>query len=323
MRAIPAILAALAATALAGAPSPPGQPKTGPGGADYRHAKVVKHVFGQGVGQVWVFEPDEPRPETAPVVVFNHGWMALVPQVYRAWIDHLVRRGNIVVYPRYQDGPLTMPWTFLRSAVGAVKHALAQIEGEGHVRPDRERFAIVGHSAGGALSADMAAVAAKEGLPKPRAVMVVQPGRGMRGRRSRFFPAADLSKVPADTLVLVVVGEDDRVVGDGEGKAIFAAIAHIPAENRDFVVVRTDRHGAPPLVADHLSPCCPAGGRGRRQVIDAIDFYAYWRLLDALTTAAFHGRNRDVALGNTAEQRSMGTWSDGTPVKELVVTDEP
>jgi len=159
MRAISIILAALAATALAGAPSPPEQPKTGPGGADYRHAKVAKHVFGQGVGQVWVFEPDEPRPETAPVVVFNHGWMALLPQVYRGWIDHLVRRGNIVIYPRYQDGPLTMPWTFLRNAVGAVKHALAQIEGEGHVRPDRERFAIVGHSAGGALSADMAAVA--------------------------------------------------------------------------------------------------------------------------------------------------------------------
>ena len=41
------------------------------------------------------------------------------------------------------------------------------------------------------------------------------------------------------------------------------------------------------------------------------------------TDAAFHGRNRKYALGDTAEQRFMGKWSDGTPVKELVVTKEP
>jgi hypothetical protein len=30
-----------------------------------------------------------------------------------------------------------------------------------------------------------------------------------------------------------------------------------------------------------------------------------------------------VALGNTPEQRFMGTWSDGVPVTEAVVTDDP
>jgi len=29
------------------------------------------------------------------------------------------------------------------------------------------------------------------------------------------------------------------------------------------------------------------------------------------------------AFGNTPEQRFMGTWSDGVPVKELKVTDTP
>jgi hypothetical protein len=57
--------------------------------------------------------------------------------------------------------------------------------------------------------------------------------------------------------------------------------------------------------------------------VDAIDWYGYWKLFDALCDAAFRGKNRKVALGNTPEQRYMGKWSDGTPVKELVVVADP
>jgi hypothetical protein len=37
---------------------------------------------------------------------------------------------------------------------------------------------------------------------------------------------------------------------------------------------------------------------------------------DALCDAAFAGKNREYALGNTPQQKSMGKWSDGVPVKE-------
>ena len=43
-----------------------------------------------------------PTPEVAPVVVFNHGWFAVNPGVYGAWIEHMVRKGRIVIAPRYQ-----------------------------------------------------------------------------------------------------------------------------------------------------------------------------------------------------------------------------
>jgi hypothetical protein len=38
---------------------------------------------------------------------------------------------------------------------------------------------------------------------------------------------------------------------------------------------------------------------------------------------AFDGEWCDYALGNTREQRYMGEWSDGVPVTEAVVTDDP
>jgi hypothetical protein len=60
--------------------------------------------------------------------------------------------------------------------------------------------------------------------------------------------------------------------------------------------------------------------------IDALDIYGVYRLIDALAESSF-SRNpeaRIVALGsNSAEQRYMGKWADGTPIRELICTDRP
>ena len=53
--------------------------------------------------------------------------------------------------------------------------------------------------------------------------------------------------------------------------------------------------------------------------VDALDYYGLWKPFDALCDAAFSGKNREYALGNSPEQRFMGKWSDGVPVKELQV----
>jgi hypothetical protein len=120
--------------------------------------------------------------------------------------------------------------------------------------------------------------------------------------------------------------------------------------------MKSDDHGSPSLVANHLAPVAtnprytdPSVKRGlalwflermekRRlksssdsagdadvngRTIDALDFYGTWKLFDGLSDAAFYGRNREYALGNTPEQRFMGRWSDGVPVRELQVTTIP
>ena len=55
-----------------------------------------------GPGRTGCSSPPSRRPKTAPVVVFNHGWLAVNPGAYGAWIEHLVRSGRIVIFPRYQ-----------------------------------------------------------------------------------------------------------------------------------------------------------------------------------------------------------------------------
>ena len=128
-------------------PTPPQQPPTGPGGSNYSHAGVIVQRYGVGVLQYWIFEPTDPKPATAPLIVFNHGYGAMFPFWYQTWINHIVKRGNIVVYPRYQQTWLPLGvFHFYSNAITAVKNALNELEQGDHVKPELDHFAIVGHS---------------------------------------------------------------------------------------------------------------------------------------------------------------------------------
>src|ERR1700683_5030439 len=125
----------------------------------------------------WFFNPADPKPEGAPLVIFNHGWSAMEPKPYGAWIDHIVKRGTIVVYPVYQDSLRTPPGDFTPNAAAGIRAAIAKLQSEpGHVKPDLGKIAFVGHSMGGVISANLAAQWQQLIVPRPLAVMSVQPG---------------------------------------------------------------------------------------------------------------------------------------------------
>ena len=335
-------------------PVPPAQPATGPGGKEYLHTGVTKNRYGKGNDEYWIFEPATPKPASAPVIVFIHGWGGMNPLYYGAWLDHLVKRGNIVIYPRYQATLLTPINDFMPSAIGAIKDAIERLQTEGgHVKPDLNKFAVAGHSVGGLLAASVAALASESKLPQVRAVMSVEPGIT---EAPINIPLADLKKIPADTLLLAVAGDQDTLVRDTDAKRIYYESTTVPASNKDFVMMVTDTHGTPSLQASHRAPTAMdrsydngegvgggpvssdrVGNSSTRQngrassqdrrletmLVNALDYYGTWKLFDALCDAAFYGKNREYALGNTPKQRFMGVWSDGVAVKELKVTDNP
>jgi hypothetical protein len=294
-------------------PTPPQQPSDGPGGSNYSHDGMRQSRHGFGVREFWIFEPSDPTPSSAPLIVFNHGWSALFPIFYKEWIIHLVKRGNIVVYPRYQLTPLIGARSATQNAIHAVQQAIALLQNGDHVTPDLDKFAIVGHSLGGGITAEMAALAAEQGLPDPKAIMPVQPFIRLDTMMEDFH------EIPASTLLLVIVGENDTIVGNLSGKTIFTTADQIPLDRKDFIIQRTDRHGEPALIADHLAPVCIPGS----SLVDAMDYFSTWKLFDALTDYAFYGVEQEYCLGNTPEQRFMGFWSDAVPVLELVITDTP
>jgi acetyl esterase/lipase len=211
--------------------TPPSQPATGPGGKQYVHANVTKNRYGNGAQEYWIFEPDEPKPASAPVIVFLHGWGGMNPLYYGAWIDHLVRRGNIVIYPRYQASLLTQIREFTPNTLTAIKEAIARLRSEpGHVKADLTKFAAVGHSVGGLLAANVAALASENGLPRVGAVMSVEAGIT---EAPINIPLADLKKIPAETLLLAVAGDQDTLVRDFDAKRIYKESTRVRANNKD------------------------------------------------------------------------------------------
>lgn len=297
-------------------------------GQAYPHRGVRREEYGSGGQSYWLFEPAEPTPARAPVVVFNHGWLAVNPGAYGAWINHLARSGNIVVFPRYQSDPLTRPPRFLPNALAAAKDALDVLEvGRGHVRPDRKKFALIGHSAGGNLAVQMAALAAESGLPKPAVVIALMPGEVVVDR----LPL--LSSVPPETLLVVAVAENDTVVGDARAREIFEETTAIPRSRKRFIYYRSDLHGLPVLVADHFlstgfyNPFDTGEGlfprvQRQRAEVNAFDRAGLWPMADLTLRAAFSGRSLDDISEHGEAFKRMGTWSDGRPVARPIVTDD-
>lgn len=296
----------------------PTRPEKGPGSAEYAHKSVEVAEAGEGGKHYWVYTPAEPAPKDAPVVCFIHGFGALKPEPYLGWLKHICLRGNIVVYPQYQANAFEPAVNYAPNCAESVLAAIKWLKDDPkRVQPCEKDFAIVGHSAGGVAAGNVAADWETLKLPKPKAAMPVQPGRAFSyksdAQKEGLIPLSDYAKIPESCLLLCVYGDSDTTVGSWCAKKIFAD-AKVKPENKNLCEVRSSTWCAKPAIAHHRTPGCPEG------TDDVFDWYAYWKLFDGLCDAAFAGKNRQYALGNTQQQRFMGKCSDGHPFTEVKVT---
>lgn len=311
------------------AQSPPQQPTSGPGGIDYIHGDVIFSDFTNWLSAdgYWLFEPDAPKPDSADVVVFNHGYGVFNPGPYAAWIEHLVKKGHIVIFPKYQLNDASLPNTYTPNAINGIQDAFTELNtNPTRVKPRMEHFAIIGHSYGGVITANLVTEYAAYGTPKPQCFMLCQPGTGgiNSGRINSYVP------MDTDYNALIVVGENDIVVGNSFGREIFDSTL-ISTTHKNYITHLEDNYSSPVLEATHNEPLAADnafdGGTVSAVITggyiaaktDAVDFYCYWKLADALLSCTFYGTDCQYAFGDTDEQRFMGNWSDGTQATDLVV----
>ena len=307
-------------------PNGPEQPEEGPGGISYEFENVVFHDFASDETGYWLFKPEAATTDSLHVIVFLHGYGAINPMIYGAWIKHLVKRGNIVVFPRYQKNIYRpRPPKFVANAVVGIKKALQNLKEEGYPVHTRLSVDYIGHSYGGTIAANIANRHEELGLAAPKNILLCAPGTGpFKGGL-----LDDYSNIPSTTNLQIVVSIHDHVVGEKLGRKIFQTAVHTP--RRNLVRLMPDEYGNPELASGHnecygLDAEFDSGLRNvstRRamytSVINAADYYAYWRLFDAMQACEENGTYCDIAWGNTAEQRNMGQWSDGQKLSELEV----
>ena len=187
-----------------------------------------------------------------------HGYyeFAGYEQMYEL-IRHTVRKGNIVVYPRWQTGiavPCPGPFDIepcMTSAVNGIRGALSYLRARPSDACSRSsaRPSYFGFSFGGIITANLANRYRSLHLPRPRAIFLDDPHDG--GLNGFDEPAVDdsLSGIPR-TVKLQCHSGADGVIGEpnkanGSCNSIFPKLAHIPRRNKNLVLTHTDAHGDP------------------------------------------------------------------------------
>jgi hypothetical protein len=304
----------------------PDQPKSGPGGSDYRHADITVDSGGSGVNAWYVFQPTRPRPASAPLVVMMHGYTEYEGfEMHEEFVRHTVRKGNVVIYPRWQTGPFT-PCAAGRQIEECVTSALRGIRGgiawlqsrpSSRVQPDLARAAYFGFSFGGIITTNLTNRYATLGLPEPKVIFLDDPHDGGMGGAPEAAVDPSLAGIPATTKFVChssakgVISMSAKL--DHSCNAIFPKLGHIPEGNKDLVMLYPDDHGSPRMRAEH--GVCTSWPLPK----DAYDYYFCWKQFDALRSAAFDGTDEQYALGDTPEHRFTGVWSDGVPIRELKI----
>jgi hypothetical protein len=303
----------------------PPQPTSGPGGSDYPHADWRVSTGGSGVDQWYVFEPVAPQPKSAPVTIMMHGYYDYsgYNQLY-GLIRHTVRKGSIVIYPRWQTGiatPCPGPIDIepcLTSALTAIRGALAYLRADpSRVQPNVNEASYFGFSFGGIITVDLANRYRSLHLPKPRVIFLDDPHDG--GLTGTDEPAVDhsLAGIPASTLLVCHTGQLGVTVDprfkNASCNAIFPKFRQIPLKDKSLVLTHSDAHGKPALAAIH-GVCMSYPGTA-----DAFDWNFCWKTWDALRDCAFRHTHCDDALGDGKEHRDLGAWSDGVAIVPLEV----
>ena len=347
----------LAVATAAQAASPPAQPNEGPGGVGDRKLAITKRALGRPSAPTFAFHAASPAPEAGrPVVVFLHGWGAVNPQSYGAWIDHLARQGWLVLFPRFQEVNRTKPSDAPATAAALLKAALGEVAGDKEAKPDLSRVAMIGHLAGAPLAMDLAAGAAKDGLPTPKLIFAAVPGGIASGPKSRGIPLDDLERIAPGTLIVAMVGDKDSRAADAASRRLLREAGAVPAERKLFVRALSDDHGFPAMTATLAAPAgvdtaydsaaikmppepkdapkpppfrwsAEMALTGEQQTLvsqinlaraDALDYLGFWKTFDLAAAAAFSGADA-TALKANPRLADMERWSDGWPVKRLSV----
>ena len=290
--------------------SQPTQPTKGPG-ADGRCASV-ETTFDNSAhpgNPVHAFEPSGSASASTggrcndrqrPTLFFAHGLNLSDPADYAVLITHLVSIGNVVVFPTYQlnSGSKDAALTAYRTVDDGYVQAASKQR-----RVDTSRIGFWGHSFGASMVPYLAQRSAARGWGKNAFWMTSVAMTFALGVGTGTI------KVPSWTQALFVAMEEDELADARIGDEVFEAMS-LPAQQKRHVVVNSDAHGQPPIIADHTSP---SGGNGSG--VDASD-YLFMRFDDLLESCAVdHQCDGDFS--------NAGTWSDGTPVAASIVSPHP
>ena len=239
-----------------------------------------------------------------PTIFYAHGYGSSSPATVMGMLQFVAKKGYAVVFVPYPTFSLSVEDRYDNLLNGFRKAAR---DYPGII--DTTRVGFMGHSFGGGASFASAYKC------------FTQNQWGLQGRfiyplaqwYSYNISQAELENFPANTKLLAEVFDNDNVNDHRVAIDIFNNI-NIPFGEKDFILLRSDTINGYVYAADHSVP-------NTATAFNALDYYAYYRFIDALCDYTFNGSaaGKQVALGNGGA--AQVTMPGG--LKPLVQTDYP
>jgi hypothetical protein len=292
--------------------------------------------------------PSDPGIEGVPLAILFHAFNNPSIESYSDWIDHLVGKGMVVAYIQYptdvrpkeadtftlveENGMSNWPHHIprmhaLQSAMDLLQERIDdttrddfvnQTLGELKILP--QHLWIGGHSLGGAYSLQALQMALDKEWGNQTLVVDTEMAAA-RPVQENWLP--NYTNLPENTLVHLVVSEDDMTVGQCDSVHHIELFKMVDDNHTLLIYIPSDRYGFPRLVATHYIPA--------NEAHDTLADWAMYRRIDAQADwVVAHSRGdlntADFAYANlidTPMLSDMGKWSDGTPVLPLQVYSNP
>ncbi len=259
------------------------------------------------------------------MVVFLHGFAALIPKFYQTHIEHLLKQGNIVIFPQYQKATL---WGFLseaglfapadqslwaQRAVSTVDQAVAELGDLVQV----DEVYLYGHSLGGLIALAWQA----EGGIAPRAALLSHPQVNSQEGIPPFVRAwLEILEIPWRNYapdiafpVIILNGDEDTIATVEQSREILSLLESAPSV--ELYIAQRDCYGYPCLSPNHGGPLDRIQGLPPHLKVfsvsgelDGLDWRYYFAGLDALMV----GWRQNIPF-------DLGAWSDGRAVKPVLV----
>lgn len=228
---------------------------------------------------------------SVPTIFFSHGFGGYLPANVSGLLDFVAKKGYAIVFVPYQTSAVTHGQRYNNLLSGFIKAArdFPNII-------DTTKVGFMGHSFGGGATFANAHHCFTN-------LNWGSAGRFMFASAQWYslnISQTELLTFPSDVKLITMVYENDSTNDHRMSNDIFNTI-NIPASEKDHILVKSDTIGAYTYDAIHGLP-------NTASAFDALDYYAIYRLLDALCDYTFNGSTagKNVALGNgNSSQISM------------------
>ena len=283
--------------------------------------------------------------DTIPLALLSHGWGYPVYDEYTDWISYLAARGIAVAfvqYPSHIDPPIPegLKGIDVEGASNYPHHEYramaiaAALDTVQNIALNESRHSSVDAALGNVTinpshlvdwwAQPWRGVLLSFSSMKPWSAAGAMPrcsstsnrvGRG----RTKLQLQPNLSRMPADAMVHIARGVDDMTVDACYSVHHQQVFSDLEDDHVLYIELQSDLYGFPRLVGSHYLPT--------DSVHDRLADYGVYRRIDAQADWVFARTQGDHITENWAYNhlvdsdllRSMGEWSDGTPVLPLMV----